>query len=363
MHTKFADWYQSLGVKTSADMLARRWKAVETLADRKQTPKATDLVRLFYSRSTTDGAAKQIIKVVKDNDPEFLVGGSDGELSILAGATIAEVVAQGSSNSADAMALGLVCMEAKGLRKTQRLQDVLDEATTYLAKECVRVRRVELLSVRDSIADELPGIVLAKGGVTIADVTTTWSATEVVFNKLVSLHKKYAETVKNTLNIGLLKQREESDILWWLFSEHTLDCSQPFSALSVPLACIWGAMDLADLTQSTPGPFAAPAFLHKMLRLVKKTLPKSVSVADVAQAGDIAKRQSWTKSPRLSTFPDLFPILFAVAKAVEAGDGAGWKSAFEHSTGLSADHEIAPLLVSLQIYHERLLDRILGELE
>jgi hypothetical protein len=286
--------------------------------------------------------------------------GSDNEISIIAGSVLSQIIKLGSSNRADAVCLCLSCMEVQGLRKKPRLQAVIEDASKYHSEEAVRVRALNLDPVQIDFTEFMKSVE-KKGGVSITDYETTWSAVTTVLQNFTTLLSDYNQTINEAFNDTIERQREESGILWWLFSENTLDGKTPFSKLAVPQACFRGAKDLSDLTVSIPGPFAAHAFLTRMLYCVKKKLPDSVKLIDVIGQSDIDWLKSLAESIRLDSIIDICPFHFAAIKAVEVGGTTAWSSAFEHATGLDANCELPPLEMALQIYNESLLIRVMKD--
>ena len=144
-------------------------------------------------------------------------------------------------------------------------------------------------------------------------------------------------------------------------SEHKRETEQrTFADLTIPEACFWGARDLATLTYFLPGPFAAPAFLHKMLRLVKDRVPANVKISEAVDACDLEWKQKWLPTLTVQQLPEFCPMLFAIAKSVEVGGGTAWTAAYEHATGLVAHGKLAPVHLALQVYNEGLLLRALA---
>ncbi len=362
MHTKFADWYNEISLRPSAETLAARWKAVEAVAADVKLKKIPDLLRVFFSLPGGASASEEIRGAAKE-DKTYLADNDQMELTVLAGGVIAVVVSK-SSTQADATALGVSCIETQGLRKPTRLQGVVDECMGYLAGESVRVRAVANNPVKDMNVAALTKRITERGGVAVVDVNSAWSGMDVVLKDLLGQHTVHTNSINTAVNQAVQRLSEQSDILWWLFGEHTLDGTKAFRDLSVPEACYWGARDLAALTQFMPGPFAAPAFLNRMLRLVRAEVPSYVRISDGVNECIKEWKEGWVSDlAPVQQLPDLCPMLFGIAKSVEVGGGAGWTAAFDYATGLVASGNLAPTLLALQIYSELLLVRALSTKE
>jgi hypothetical protein len=247
------------------------------------------------------------------------------------------------------------------MRRAQRLQGVVDETSKYLVEEAVRARNVNIDSkALDLDASGLATLLGSKGGVAISDVNSVWTATETIFRHLIASHSKHAKSLVTVLNQIYQAGKEQSDILWWILSEHTLDGVKSFSDLTVAEACFWGAGDLADLTIFLPGPLGGPAFLHRMLRTVKAKLPGSLEISECIEACKLDWSQKLVAEIEVQQLPDLCPMLFGLAKSVEVSGGNSWITAFENLTGLKGNAKAAPVRLASQIYNELLLLRALA---
>ncbi|MFZ0523924.1 MAG: GTPase-associated system all-helical protein GASH [Candidatus Acidiferrales bacterium] len=359
MHSKFAEWYNEISIRPTAETLEARWKAVEVVAAAMKVRKVPELVRVFFNLPGGIAVVEELRAAAK-TDKTYLTEGDQKELSVLAGGVIAELLRK-PSGQADAAALAVTCVEAQGLRKVTRLQGVVDECASYLANESVRMRTVDKSPVADVNVVALTKRIAERGGVAVSDANSVWSGVEVVLKDLLTQHTAHTNSINSALDETVRRLTEQNDILWWLFGEHTLDGSKSFQDLSVPEACYWGAKDLAALTRFMPGPFAAPAFLNRMLRRVKEKVPTHVRIEDAINYCRKDWREAWL--PELSVpqlMPDLCPMLFGIAKAAEVGGGTGWTAAFQHGAGLAANAKLDPTQLALQIYNELLLVRALN---
>lgn len=354
MHKNFADWYNAVSLRPDTNTLESRWAAVEVLANELKLPEVPSVVRVFFGLPGADPFLERIRTAARDKDKTFVTEGDRNELTVLAGGVIAESVAE-SSNVADAIALAVSSVGAQGLRQVPRPQGVVDETLRYLADESVRVRALNKNPVADLSVASLTELLSSRGGVAVSDGNSVWNGLDKLMKQILAEHTKHTESINSSLKEVLKQQREQSDILWWLFSEYTLDGSKAFSDLSIPESCFWGARDLAALTYFLPGPFAAPAFLHKMLRLVKEKIPANVKLSESIDACDIEWKRKWLPELPVQELPDLCPMLFGIAKCVEVGGTTAWTAAFENATGLPAQGELAPVYLALQIYNELLL--------
>lgn len=359
MHRNFADWYHFVSVHADGPTLVARWRAVESFAEELKQSDIPSLARMFYCRPTPALFRDGLSDTAKAEDAAFLMENNERELSVLAAGVIAHILSQERSSRSDAVALGVTCLEAQGLRKTGRIQGIVDAASRYLAKESVRVRTIPGERVNEFEATTFLNQVTAmKASVPQGDTNALLAALELACKSLFGSVKSYTESINQALEGVQGGYREQTDIIWWLFSEHALDGLRAFSDMKVGEACLRGARDLDHLTQILPGPFAAPAFLKKMLRLVKPDLPALLGIASVIDSCDLEWKRTCVESYPVQSIADCCPLLFAVAKSAEAA-GGNWRDAFGSETGLDADHGLPPVALAYQAYLEMLFSRSL----
>ena len=357
MHLKLADWYALASISHDAETLQLRWDAVLAVAKDLKLSDVPDLARIVYGR-TAGGLKDRVKTAAKEADPRFLMEKSDAEVLVLSSAVAIQVLS-GRSVEADATGLALVCLECQGLRGTGRFQDAIEAAVQYLGSESVKVREPQ--EDRPSVGPKDLSALLAaaKNAAASNDLNGFYPSLEAVLEGIVEAKRRRSDDVKKAFQALETRMMEESNILWWLLSEHTLDGKQPFSELSTATACFRAAIDLANLTKLLPGPFAAPAFLRRMV-MTTSNAQSPLSLADTIESCDGTWRRELIESG-VSPLGDLTPLLFGVSKAVESGDPGSWISAFSHTTGLDASKATAPPMLALQVYNEMLLLRALSE--
>lgn len=151
--------------------------------------------------------------------------------------------------------------------------------------------------------------------------------------------------------------REETQMLWWLFGEHSRALGRHLGALTPGICALVAGFDLGDLTTASAlGPVAAPAMLERVLGLARKerTPQKSLStILDALKPADLEVLDTAEEDQR----PRIFPIMTAVQKAKENGSGS-WQGAFAKATGLDPKMEFEPLELAIQTYYEHLLGQL-----
>lgn len=339
MHKDFAEWYRARSIEPSGELLPKRWAGIERFTGSRDD--IVSLTRLFYGLGKpSDTFLAAFRAVFQDADAAFQMRGNDQELVVLAGAKLVHLIEQAEMDVASMSALSLVCAAAQNLRHPAPVADILEKAVKYLQERSVN-RSASTTTVTNTLQDKE----LLES---IKDAGAPWDVFASAFENLLNEHR--------SLKLELPIIAEESNMLWWLFSEYSRDMKQAWSKLSLPAAALIAGKELADLTRIIPGPIAATAFLDKAIRRTSSKPQAKVSVKDALNDTSIEWRQQFAAESLPSELLDLAPISQGIRLSITAPDES-WLAAFEQSTGLSADSKMIPFHLAYQIYLEALLCR------
>jgi len=129
----------------------------------------------------------------------------------------------------------------------------------------------------------------------------------------VSLMAEHAAQVLERADGVLL---EESNIVWWVFGEHSRDTGERFSKIPSGFAAILAGKELADLTRILPGPKASPAYLDKQLEAHRE---EKVKLTELMAKVPV----DWLKGLQPNTeFLDMAPINFIMSNIAAGLDAA-----------------------------------------
>lgn len=363
MHPNFADWYGVVSLDPQQVPLDRRWKGIKTFVAGTDMSSALDVVRLLFGKAKRPtGFDDGFRAAFKKHDKAFLTRGNDLEMELLAGATVAHLLDAGDGKLADAVALAVVCADFQGLREKPKLAEVVDLAYEYLHKRS------------DSLRAQLaaPTVEAPKLNLTISTASleeTAYTTPAAVMTAITPVLKevssipnrviKVVNDVFGTLTRQMQLQREESDMLWWLFAGQSRDLRTRMSDIGHPAASIIAGKELADLTLTLPGPVAAEALLDKMLQTTTTAVDRNHYDTSVREAVAADKTREWygrlTSSDESDTLDDFCTVHFALRRAADAGAGGEWVPAFEKRAGVRADAPLSPVSLAMQVYRERLL--------
>jgi len=337
MHKDFAEWYRSAGIQPpSGDDLLKRWTGIE--AYQVERAEVITLAAMFYELAApTEDFLGNFRSVFQQADPLFRMRDNDRELLVLAGAELIDVVERGNREIADFAALCLVCPAAQNLRPSPAVPDLPEIAARYLSKRSVTRTK----STVETDSDELSTALVGAGA---------------PFDKLGPAFRKVQLAVPK-LQVEVSVIAEESNMLWWLFSEFSRDLNQPWKKIEAPVAAIVSGKELADLTRILPGPIAASAFLDKVIRSSKSEVPESVVVTEAVIETPLEWRQGLVKKGFAQELETIAPVRRAIKLSINGPENDAWQQMFADATKIPANAKVAPHILAYQMFLETLLNR------
>ncbi len=335
MHKDFAEWYRAAGIPPKGDILPKRWAGIETYEPGHN--EIVSLTRLFYRLGKpTEEFENTFRSAFQTADPAFQMRDNDQELLVLAGAELIDIIERSPIELADLAALSLVCAAAQNLRGAAAIPDIPEIAARYLSKRAIeRARKGQ--GDGDSASSSRTALF---DGLTAAGAPLNGLPAE-----LERLHRELAVV------------SEESNMLWWLFSEHSHDLKQPWAKSTVPAVALVAGKELAELTRVLPGPIAATAFLDRVIRFAKAKPPSTILVVEAINDVTVEWRRTYAGQNCPVELENLVPISYGVKISLTAPENDAWLIPFKSGTGISADSTIVPHILAYQMFLEGLLSR------
>jgi hypothetical protein len=176
------------------------------------------------------------------------------------------------------------------------------------------------------------------------------------------------ETVVRSMNVSLKAihksirermsaDREELQVLWWLFATHSKQLRAPYAALASGDAALAAATELADLMLMPPVP-AASEFLATMLK-DRPTLSLCDLISQTSLPALGLLKPSTEITVVLQHHPALLPLTWLAARLVES-DRSPWEAEFEKKTHLSPSISKPTFTWAEQVFRERVAAFLLG---
>jgi hypothetical protein len=359
MYRLFADWYRLVDITPNGEMLEKRWQGVDAFLNSIEDEDVLlDLIRVYVGSDPIDDEFINGFRQCFINaDPAFPTRENDLEMKILAATALAECIENSRIDNIFTVAQSLCCYTFHGQKTVGVLSELIDIAGKYLYKESGLVRETEEITklklppkldqTFEEIKKHTPG----------NDLNNAWPHIERLLSSLRSALNTSVNAVnKNlaTLDDNLDVQREENNILWWLYGEYSHDLRKKFSAISKPGVCLVLAKELVGLTLQSPGPTSARAFLDKGLS-VAGVNSKKLPIKDVVNTTDRQWREDYISTVDFMKVSDFCPVHNALAKSLETDGENDWVPLCKKAIGVDPNSSMSGLDVSMQFYLEGLL--------
>lgn len=379
MHRLFADWYRMVDPDPSPEALSRRWTCVETLAQRLTPTTVLDVVAAFLNapgKTWTSGVGKSsqaFVDVFKGADSSFPVEGNAELLRVMLGAVAACVINGGADRLATVCALALRTSRCQGaVSGLVKPASVLVEAESFLSQRgaskragamappvdirALKGKQIKVDTKRPVVADAGEfGAANANDKALAGSIEALATTVEQLRAMVVDLQEQANVAVQalqaRVSDPAIPVLKEETEVLWWLFAERSVDLDCGFTALPNPGGALIVAKELADRTRVLPAPPSAPAFIRRALA------PTGPDVIHTLAAMVAGTPPDWRRQlvPSID-LGGLAPVLVTVTRSID-DEITDWQSSNDRATGVQAAQELSASQWSRQLYDEILLVR------
>lgn len=356
MIKNFSDWYRTVSIEPTDEMLQNRMQGIEKYCKNGITIyEVFELVRLFFERPVGDEFREGFFNAFYEVDSAFSKK-NNLELSVLAGAALVYFI--GNYGKLDDPAMLALLTVSFNNRKAS-VPDVLTEIKNTFVNKTSEIRKItkETTLTQSGVPSNKKLLDSLKN----AETTNTWDPAVIssVLSTYFEALTKLLSEVKQSVNCSMLQQkvyREDSQILWWMTGEWSRDLKKPFNQLKVPEACVVAGKELADLVELLPGPYASKAVLHKALSVFPEDDVKNITLATAINQLDKGWRQQVVNIYSAETTKDITPLLASLSESLKVEKSSEWKPAYKKLTGFDADKiKIPALELAYQMYLECLV--------
>ena len=354
MLNRVFEWYQLVNPTPSDEVIEHRKSSVGSLITTILQSETHDLLIQSVAGTVVglDGAftnesplVQATVKAIRDHQPAFpedLVENAF-ELRVCCALTVGEILVRSatSPDRGDSLLAASLLNSALGIRPVPRerflkriLEELHAEAASVLAADARRMRERRDLPL-DSIDKMTDAPAIQKG------------------------FKAYvAEVQRQTA-----ADREELNVLWWMFTAHSSTVSKPISELERPAAALCCGGELANLVQIPSVSSAAQMLARAIESGGKPSELKARALSQVTSAWDhklvsllIPGNDATEKL--IEDFPCLMPVSWLCRRLRDSQFAADWKTEFERRTGIATGHQISPVALGIQAFNERIAQRI-----
>lgn len=275
------------------------------------------------------------------------------DLQLSASLAVGEVLTRKPSTSAWGESIDLIAgltISASQLQPTaagihlKEVQDTLvARANEHLASQAIQARE------RPEYDSEQFKALTAPAG----DVPTFW-------NQLKPVLENVLESIATASSID----RDELEVLWWLYNDTSATFSKKLSDLTAFDVALASSLELVDRALC-PAPASLKIIIHGLVaRAIKKAKPPSKTLKAIVGgwSPDIfaafSPQDDDVRAVAVAC-PKVLPLTWIAIKIAQSGVITGWEQEFEARTGLSASRKLAPEAIAEQVFAERTAQRLL----
>jgi hypothetical protein len=350
MSVNLADLYQAANIPATADDFALRQTAFEGVAASLTEKQLIDCGRMYFDWWEKIAEFDWFLAAFR-NDPRFSLTGNRRESSVLAGALLFNAMQKGNAFAG----LVVLATSVQGKRKAgvpglpfeafeTELRNLAIEGSEPHGYNTAFKPLVRTSVTKEKLVEDSTLPTLATGVITA--LTETSNATQ---SSLISLQA----TVTSMAN-DLVAAREQLSMLWWLTGGWSRQLKRSFETVGAPLAYIAAGFDLADLSGTVSGPYAAEAILSRVLIPFKK-MKKPIAFSEIGDSAPDADFPLLEVADGAKAYPEICPLSAALVKSAEIGRGTSWHAAFDKTAHLSVTTALLPQEIAAQAMYERLL--------
>ncbi|BBO88035.1 GTPase-associated system all-helical protein GASH [Desulfosarcina ovata] len=287
MNPKFADWYSKVRPEPSNELLTTRWKCVATLQNELDSQLSARISAWVFGVSSDSDDVREILEqTFKTADASFPLSDNENLLTVLAASCLADILDK-IHPAANVVALALLCARCRGARDIDGQGPLIVAPEVYLAQQSIKARENAhsgtdtLHRFRGTPAIEIPEAPDLAGG-------NDWNIVHQNLNSVNAYVQALSECVKQlsagaktfqqdtkkaakrwktaTADSRVPVLQEETEVLWWLFAEHSDCVDKPFNEIAETARPVVFARDLAKRIKLLPPPPTSEAILKKALK-------------------------------------------------------------------------------------------------
>lgn len=356
------EWYRVVNTSPAEETIRARKLAVEGLIKKIDESDnysllidcAAGTVGGFEISFSDSNAINSIVSSIQEHQQAFPSDITDNalELRVCASIAIGEILTrQGQGSSDDAILTSAVLISGFGL-KAEPQEQYLRAMLSELKDAAHEVSQRAAMEKRERAELDLEAINVAAP----PDVAALWKI-------LIPFLKVAFEQLENQAR----SDREELDVLWWLYGNYSAVAHRHLNSLKPYEAALCAGLEVADLTkvpscESVRQMVAKAAEANRKSESLKSSrLESIVRQWNEPEMKSLAPQESEAQA-FVKTYPTLVPLTWLVSRIVESGVKTGWADEFEKKTGIELSSEFGPTVIAKQVFDERVAQRIHQEI-
>jgi hypothetical protein len=368
MYDEFADWIREIDASPTAEKLQTLWDIIETLGNRTwKSQEILDLVRFALALpGDTRPIESTLTTQIREQDPTFSVKNNQHALRTVASTALIYLLREKNK-------LWILAALAATCGSWQRELNV--DVQESLVRTAARMATERAAQQREGAIGNTPNFSLNAVNKALTDFKgiqfepvspNQAQLAQQNMQRLSAGLLTVIQEVQKVLNAAnkiyaqqhqaLLALSEESDMLWWVFSEYSRGLGKPTLEIGKEAWNLQAAWELAELTYMLPAPESVKAVLSKSLILRDKKGNKTALTLSLAGCN-----REWRQRVRDAVPADelgnITPVLQALDASLRVSEGEDWQAIYRTAVGLDAGTQVARLDLAWQLYQELLLAR------
>lgn len=344
MLDRISDFYRIVDPEPSDALISQRKEAIATflqqLSERDLRYASADIAA-FGLGSTPNArqtkAAKSIVAAIQGPQPSFSsdIAANPVDLRVFAGIAVGEhIMKNGDITAAALITSGL---------ETRLLPDerYVAEFLSALINTARRATEAAAVEHRERPELRMPGVQGADVSAQIKSVTSG------------------IEQFRAAVDQNLRADREELEILWYVFGAYSTILDKPLPALDVAQRILASASELAELVM-VPVMKRAAQFLYATVKEDRTLTLRQLIEPCSANLLESVNRDATGTSDVLANHPDLLPITWLSQRRLHSGMSGGWEAEFEQKTHISPAEGRSTFNWATQVFNERIAGRLVS---
>lgn len=355
MLKRLPDWYRIVNPAPSDSAIQQHEAAATALLSRLAANdlrvSCTELAALGLGATPNSAQLKAVraaTECIRAQHPAFSEDYEQTalELRVCASTAIGEYISRALTSDDDddgpaiAAALVLSGLETRPLPDEryvwQMLNEILDLARELLSRKAAAIRQ------RDALPPPSSGP---------TDLATALKA-------ISSLHAFMDE-----LQAQAKADREELNVLWWIFGGYSNTARRPLDTLDLGARALAVGAELANLVLIPP-----PTNTEHLISVALRSISTASSVRVLADAWKpeflkLLSAPSESVAVLVKNHAGLLPLSWLAQRLLDSGNAPGWEQEFETKTRIGSGDEKPLLQWSLQVFRERIAQRLLAVLK
>lgn len=325
----FYKWYKKISWDTPKEQIQERWEGIENAVNSSwDEAQISELIKLYFKLPCQKTTKTEFVEFFSDIDKAFDENNNE-EISILAGSVLAHLLLRDDDVF---IAFCLQVLEPYFGNNLKELAELANDKIVEMSKEAYidtsKTKEFEKLNPEWETELTDDGQLSENAAVVLIDII---KHLQVNFELICSRNEILQEENERC--------QEKTQILSWIVGEWSDILGAPLSEIYDLDAAVVLGVELADLIKIYPGPYAAEAFLVKMLSKCKKREEGNslITLTDLVDRQEIAIKEKILKRYGDNCETRVLPILSALKGSLTVDDKRAWIPVYKKAWKINPD--------------------------